>query len=351
MDSDTQFNDEVLMLYADGALDEKTSAMLEVAMVGDSELRERIKLFITAKIYLTESQELEPVEIPSHIRSAITKIEQEKKPKKEQEHTTARSWLGLIAAFISSIFHSSKGESPRHLHGTPQPDGSVSLIGFRKISISMPILIAGIGLAGGVYFYSVIEGLNLKLQQGSSIESSSFVTSNSIALESQLEDLNSQYIVTIGELQSLQQKLILATSKSQVLEDEVASMQDVRPVLYSLETQLAATEEVLITVGRVAQVSQEKYDALANELVVANLHFAVRNMNRIVELKETTAAVSLATAVAPAIGVAKLIDYTFEEIQNYCADIEWIIRIEQKAVGEVRSIIGAVKERFESQCR
>ena len=104
MDSNTQFNDEILMLYADGALDEKTSAKLEVAMVGDPELRERIKLFITAKIYLTESQELEPVEIPSHIRSAINKIEQEKKPKKEQQYTTEKSWLGLIAAFISSIF-------------------------------------------------------------------------------------------------------------------------------------------------------------------------------------------------------------------------------------------------------
>lgn len=204
-----------------------------------------------------------------------------------------------------------------------------------------------------VYFVmqGSIDDLEAQLNSTEVTEDTSYISSADSSLESQLDDLNNQLIATRGELQSVQQKLILSTSKSQVLEDEVAQMKDARPEVKSLKTQLAATEEKLETEGKVAQVSQEKYDNLAAALAEQNLSVAVRNTNRIVNLKETAGASSITAAAVPLLSIATLIDYTRNEIKNYCNDIEEMIALENEALGEVKSITGDVMERFAAQCR
>ena len=204
-----------------------------------------------------------------------------------------------------------------------------------------------------VYFVmqGSIDDLEAQLNSTEVTEDTSYISSADSSLESQLDDLNNQLIATRGELQSVQQKLILSTSKSQVLEDEVAQMKDARPEVKSLKTQLAATEEKLETEGKVAQVSQEKYDNLAAALAEQNLSVAVRNTNRIVNLKETAGASSITAAAVPLLSIATLIDYTRNEIKNYCNDIEEMIALENEALGKVKSITGDVMERFAAQCR
>ena len=204
-----------------------------------------------------------------------------------------------------------------------------------------------------VYFVmqGSIDDLEAQLNSTEVTEDTSYISSADSSLESQLDDLNNQLIATRGELQSVQQKLILSTSKSQVLEDEVAQMKDARPEVKSLKTQLAATEEKLETEGKVAQVSQEKYDNLAAALAEQNLSVAVRNTDRIVNLKETAGASSITAAAVPLLSIATLIDYTRNEIKNYCNDIEEMIALENEALGEVKSITGDVMERFAAQCR
>ncbi|HIL20147.1 MAG TPA: hypothetical protein EYG22_00880 [Candidatus Thioglobus sp.] len=228
----------------------------------------------------------------------------------------------------------------------------------QKANIASVVLIIAL-IASYFFFQNKIDTLESQLSSTDSetvsdtysSNGSSYIASSDSTLESQLDDLNSQLIATRGELQSVQQKLILSTSKSQVLEDEVAQMKDARPEVQTLKTQLAATEEKLETEGKVAQVSQEKYDALAAALAKQNFNVAVRNSNRITLLKETTSASSITAVAVPLLSIATLIQYTRDEIKNYCSDIEEMITLESQTLGEIRSVTGAVMERFEEQCR
>jgi chromosome segregation ATPase len=230
----------------------------------------------------------------------------------------------------------------------------------QKANIASVVLIIAL-IASYFFFQNKIDTLESQLSSTDSdsetvsdtysSNGSSYITSSDSSLKSQLDDLNSQLIATRGELHSVQQKLILSTSKSQVLEDEVAQMKDARPEVQTLKTQLAVTEEKLETEGKVAQVSQEKYDALATAMVKQNLNVAVRNSNRIALLKETTSASSITAVAVPLLSIATLIQYTRDEINNYCSDIEEMIALESQTLGEIRSVTGAVMERFEAQCR
>lgn len=222
----------------------------------------------------------------------------------------------------------------------------------QKANIASVVLIIAL-IASYFFFQNKIDTLESQLGSPDveEVDGSSYSSSDDSPLESQLDDLNSQLIATRSELQAVQQKLILSTSKSQVLEDEVAQMKDARPEVQSLKTQLAVTEEKLESEGKVAQVSQEKYDALATALAEQNLNVAVRNSNRISLLKETTSASSITAAAVPLLSIATLIQYTRDEIKNYCSDIEEMIALESQTLGEIRSVTGSVMEKFEAQCR
>ena len=220
----------------------------------------------------------------------------------------------------------------------------------QKANIASVVLIIAL-IASYFFFQNKIDTLESQLESPATVETLGYVTSDSGSLESQLDDLNSQLITTRGELQSIQQKLIISTSKSQVLEDEVAQMKDARPELNAVKGELENTKAKLETEGQATQVSQEKYDSLAAALAETNLQVAVRNANRISHLKETSSAASITAAVVPLLSIATLIQYTRDEIKNYCSDIEGMLILENEALGEIRSITGMVMERFEAQCR
>lgn len=227
----------------------------------------------------------------------------------------------------------------------------------QKANIASVVLIIAL-IASYFFFQNKIETLESQLNSTAAdsdsssevVPSSSYIASDS-PLQSQLDDLNNQLITTRSELQSVQQKLILSTSKTQVLVDEVAQMKDARPEVQNLKTQLAATEDKLESEGKIAQVSQEKYDSLASALAEQNLKVAIRNTNRIKNLKEATSAASITAAVVPLLSIATLIDYTRNEIKNYCNDVEDIIALENQEFGGVKSIVGNVMDRFAAQCR
>ena len=221
----------------------------------------------------------------------------------------------------------------------------------QKANIASVILIIAL-IASYFFFQSKIDTLESQLESPIiAVESSNYIASVESPLQSQLDDLNGQLITTRAELQSIQQKLILSTSKFQVLEDELAQMKDARPELSAIKVELEDTKEELVTKGKVAQVSQEKYDALAAALTAINVKVAVRNADRISLLKDTTSATAITAAAVPFLSIATLIDYTRSEIKNYCNDIEEMIALENETLGEIRSVIGEVMEKFEAQCR
>ena len=225
----------------------------------------------------------------------------------------------------------------------------------QKSNIASVVLIIAL-IASYFFFQNKIDTLESQLESPATVsatveETSSFVASDDNSLKAQLDDLNSQLITSRGELKSVQQKLILSTSKSQVLEDEVAQMKDARPELTAVKVELESTKVKLETEGQVSQVSQEKYDRLAAALTETNLQIAVRNSNRISLLKETSSAASITAAVVPLLSIATLVQYTRDEIKNYCSDIEEMLALENEALGEIKSITGVVMEKFTAQCR
>jgi len=224
----------------------------------------------------------------------------------------------------------------------------------QKANIASVVLVIAL-IASYFFFQNKIETLESQLSSTDAdtevVEISSYIPSDSSSLQEQLNDLSEQLIIARGELQTIQQKLILSTSKTQVLEDEAAQITDARPELKSVKKELVEVKEELKTEEQESQVSQEKYDSLATALADQNRKVAIRNAKRIKNLKDTTGAASITAAAVPLLSIATLIEYTRKEIKNYCNDLEDIIALENEAFGEIKSIIGDVMKRFEAQCR
>ena len=64
-----------------------------------------------------------------------------------------------------------------------------------------------------------IDATNTSLSENISQEELSEIIENKNELQTQLDDLNSQLIMTRAELKTVQQQLILSSSKSKVFED------------------------------------------------------------------------------------------------------------------------------------
>ena len=224
----------------------------------------------------------------------------------------------------------------------------------QKANIASVVLIVAL-IASYFFFQNKIETLESQLSSidagAEVVESPTYVSSDSSTLQEQLDDLSEQLITTRSELQSIQQKLIFSTSKIQVLEDEIVQMTDVRPKLESVKKLLLETKGEVKTEKQVSQVSQAKYDKLKTALHYQNVKVAIRNTERIRNLRNTISAASITAAAVPLLSIATLIKYTNNEVGNYCNDIEDIITLEKKAFGESKSITGEILERFESLCR
>ncbi len=160
---------------------------------------------------------------------------------------------------------------------------------------------------------------------------------------SALEDLNNQLIQARSELKKAQDKLSLANSKTSVLADEISQMSDARNEVNNLKGSLQSTQEKL-------QISGDKLNYLENIFETQNKATVSKNITRIAQLKETSTGIAVTGLVVPAIGVATLVSYTTEEIQNYCSNIESIMKLENKVFGKVVSIDVQMQKNYHNQC-
>jgi predicted PurR-regulated permease PerM len=165
-----------------------------------------------------------------------------------------------------------------------------------------------------------------------------------------LEDLNNQLIDTRSALQAAQQKLTLATSKSSVLNDEISQIHDARGEVDVLKGSLEVTQSSLKTTKKELVVSGEKLEHLHNIFKKQNTTQVTNNLTRIATLKETSTGIAVTGFIVPAIGVATLISYTTEEIDNYCANIKNIMDLENKVFNKVVSLDAQMQENYHQQC-
>lgn len=165
-----------------------------------------------------------------------------------------------------------------------------------------------------------------------------------------LEDLNNQLIDTRSALQAAQQKLTLATSKSSVLNDEISQIHDARGEVDVLKGSLEVTQSSLKTTKKELVVSGEKLEHLHNIFKKQNTTQVTNNLTRIATLKETSTGIAVTGFIVPAIGVATLISYTTEEIDNYCANIKNTMDLEKKVFNKVVSLDAQTQDNYHQQC-
>jgi len=165
-----------------------------------------------------------------------------------------------------------------------------------------------------------------------------------------LEDLNNQLIDARSALQVAQQKLTLATSKSSVLNDEMSQMHDARNEVDTLKGSLKATQSSLQKATTELMVSGENLNHLQKIFKTQNKAVVSKNMVRINELKETSTGIAITGFLLPAFGVATLISYTAEEINNYCANIKNTMDLDKKVFNKVISLDAQMQDNYHQQC-
>jgi hypothetical protein len=160
---------------------------------------------------------------------------------------------------------------------------------------------------------------------------------------SELESLSNQLIKTQSLLRKSKGKLSLSKSKISVLNNEIARMNDSRNKLKKLEIFLQSTEQKL-------KMSVEKAEYLENIFTKQNTRRALKDIARIKTLKETIGGIAITGLIAPIIGVATLISYTTEEIDNYCIDIKNIITLDKKVFHKIVSLNTEAQKDYHNQC-
>ncbi len=165
-----------------------------------------------------------------------------------------------------------------------------------------------------------------------------------------LEDLNNQLIDARSALQVAQQKLTLATSKSSVLNDEMSQMHDARNEVDTLKGSLKATQSSLQKATTELMVSGENLNHLQKIFKTQNKAVVSKNIVRINELKETSTGIAITGFLLPAFGVATLISYTAEEINNYCANIKNTMDLDKKVFNKVISLDAQMQDNYHQQC-
>ncbi|MCH9646229.1 MAG: hypothetical protein K0U08_06265 [Proteobacteria bacterium] len=202
-------------------------------------------------------------------------------------------------------------------------------------------------LIAGYFFYSekletleqevasITQEYNHKL---SALQSTEKTTENST-----LEALNNQLIKAQSALKISQEKLSLMTSKTSVLGNEISQMGDARNQVKALKGSLQSVKQKL-------NISADKLSYLEQVFETQNKTTVKQNMVRIKELKETSSGIAVTGLIVPAIGVATLVSYTTEEIDNYCANIKNTIELENKVFGKVISLDESMQRNYHNQC-
>ena len=168
-------------------------------------------------------------------------------------------------------------------------------------------------------------------------------STNNSTTHSALETLNNQLIKAQSALKISEEKLSLVTSKTSVLGDEISQMGDARGQVKTLKGSLQSIERKL-------NISAEKLSYLKQVFETQNKATVEQNIARIKELKETSSGIAVTGLIVPAIGVATLVSYTTEEIDNYCANIKNTIELENQVFGKVISLDGVMQKSYHNQC-
>jgi len=212
-------------------------------------------------------------------------------------------------------------------------------------------------LISGFFFYnnqvsqleneitSITTEYNSKINATQSVVKTENNTDTSI-----YEDLNNQLIDARSALQAAQKKLTLSTSKSSVLNDEMIQIHDARGEVKVLKGSLKSTQTSLQTTQYELKISDTKLDYLEDLFKSQNKQSVTKNIARIHELKDTSTGIAITGLIVPAIGVATLISYTTQEIDNYCANIKNTIDLEKKVLNKVVSLDAQMQENYHQQC-
>ncbi|SMN15676.1 Likely vesicular transport factor Uso1p [uncultured Candidatus Thioglobus sp.] len=160
---------------------------------------------------------------------------------------------------------------------------------------------------------------------------------------SALEALNNQLIGARSALKIAQQKLSLVTSKTSVLGSEISQMSDARDQVKTLQGSLQSAKQKL-------SLSAEKVSYLEDIFTTQNTQRVIKNITRIESLKETTSGIAITGLIVPAIGIATLVSYTNEEIDNYCDNIKDTMELENKIFGKVVSLGVDMQKSYHNQC-
>ena len=160
---------------------------------------------------------------------------------------------------------------------------------------------------------------------------------------STLEALNNQLIKAQSALKISQEKLSLATSETSVLGDEMSQMSDAREAVQTLQGELQSTQQKL-------NLSADKLSYLEGIFTTQNTQRVAKNITRIEVLKETSSGIAVTGLIVPAIGLATLVSYTTEEIDNYCDNIKNTIELENKVFNKVVSLDVPMQQKYHNQC-
>ncbi len=165
-----------------------------------------------------------------------------------------------------------------------------------------------------------------------------------------LDDLDQQIVTLQSELTATKKALSLANSKSHVLTDEISKIEDARSEVSNLKGSLQSAQQSLNQTQTQLKISDQKLNHLKTVFEQQNQSIVKRNFDRISALKETSTGIAVTGVIVPVIGVATLVSYTVEEIENYCQNIKNTMSLEKKVLGEIVSLNESMQKNYHEQC-
>jgi hypothetical protein len=222
----------------------------------------------------------------------------------------------------------------------------------QKANIASVVLI--IALISSFYFFqNKIDALESQLSSTEieAVEDENNIAPNVSPIESQLDDLNNQLIITRGELFHVQQKLILSASETVVLEDKLKQSNNNLKAIQPIKQELKDTKIALELSELELQGSNEKHSQLANSFITQNEVIINRSLDRIKLLSQTASGATMTVSAVPFVGVAALIVYTQDQTKKSCEEINAIIVNEQQIFGNTTSLTSNMLNEYESQCQ
>ena len=113
---------------------------------------------------------------------------------------------------------------------------------------------------------TIIDVTNTSLGENKLKDELSEVIKNKNDLQTQLDGLDSQLIMTRAELKTVQQQLILSASKSKVFENKLNQIDDARKVVKLLQGELTTANNNLINMAKELQQVKNELQLVEDKL-------------------------------------------------------------------------------------